>query len=134
MYHACLDPFSDFNIPFLPHTTNNLVHVMILAIDLLNLAFNLFLFKFLEKQRENNTGLSAHSEITIFFLTITQLVSQSTFCHRHEKGETKKFGSSQAYFAWIFSCRIQHSGCFFLYGLQGCIIRNRFRYLPFTTI
>ena len=58
MYHACLDPFSDFNIPFLPHTTNNLVHVMILAIDLLNLAFNLFLFKFLEKQRENNTGLS----------------------------------------------------------------------------
>ena len=55
LYRACIDPGSDFSIPVI-HVAP-LSQLLLYVVDLIIIFGNLFLSRFLERQRVNNTGI-----------------------------------------------------------------------------
>ena len=93
LYHACLDSFSKFKTS--PVSEEPLFHAGIFLMDVGNIACNLFLFRYLENKRENNTGKMS-------FVTNKTFISSncSAQCNRHEKGKNEKSCSCKAQSPW----------------------------------
>ena len=61
LYHACMDPWSQWSTPLV--TVMPLSQFLLYGMNILNISCNFYLYLYLEDQRKNNTG----EEILAYF-------------------------------------------------------------------
>ena len=63
LYHACMDPLSQFRVPLI--TVMPVSQITLYIMNIVNIACNFYLYRFLEVQRKTNSGEGLQNSLSL---------------------------------------------------------------------